>query len=308
MRKWTSIISRDSRIIKNETNKIRRVSGSYTFKGKIVKIKVLIMSGYGINCEKESAHAFNLVGAESEIVHINDLIDGTKSMEKYHIMMFPGGFSYGDDTGSGNAFSNKVRNNLWPELKKFIADGKLILGVCNGFQVMSNLGLFSVPITEYGTRINAMEANDSNRYECRWIHIKNNSEKCVFTKGLKTTHLPIAHGEGRFFCEEKILKELADNDQIVFTYCDEEGDDTNPDYPINPNGSLKNIAGICDKTGRLMGMMPHPERAIYSTSEPEFQLKRELAARKKTEVPGFIESNLTIFRNSVDYCKVYLFR
>ena len=270
---------------------------------EIVKVKVLIMSGYGINCERESAYAFELAGADSEIVHINDLIDGNKNMEDYHIMMFPGGFSYGDDTGSGNAFANKMRNNLWLELKKFISEEKLVLGVCNGFQVMSNLGLFSLPITEYGTRINAMDANESNRYECRWVNIKNNSEKCIFTRGLEMTHLPIAHGEGRFFCDDEILERLEKNDQIVFTYCNGEGDDTIQEYPINPNGSLKNIAAICDKTGRLMGMMPHPERAIYSTSEPEFQLKKELAKRKQLEMPEFMESNLTIFRNAVDYYK-----
>lgn len=266
-------------------------------------VKVLIMSGYGINCERESAHAFELAGAEAEIVHINDLIEGKKKMSNYDIMMFPGGFSYGDDTGSGNAFANKVRNNLWKDLMEFINSGKLILGVCNGFQVMTHLGLFSLPSGDYGTRINAMEANNSNRYECRWVNIKNNSSSCVFTKGISLTHLPVAHGEGRFFCDEKVLEELKKNNQIVFRYCDEEGNSADGEYPLNPNGAMADVAGICDKTGRLMGMMPHPERAIYSISEPEFQLKKEIAKRDNKEMPELIETNFMIFKNAVESVK-----
>ncbi len=176
--------------------------------------KVLIMSGYGINCETESKNAFELAGAKAEIVHINDLISGKKKMSDYDIIMFPGGFSYGDDTGSGQAFANKIKNNLWDNLLEFIKAGKLILGVCNGFQIMTHLGLFD---SNYGKRINAMESNNSNRYECRWVHIKHNNTNCVFTKGVDLTHLPVAHAEGRFFCSKETLNKLKDNNQIVFT-------------------------------------------------------------------------------------------
>jgi phosphoribosylformylglycinamidine synthase len=263
--------------------------------------RVLIMSGYGINCETESAHAFELAGAKADIVHINDLINGKKKMSDYDIIMFPGGFSYGDDTGSGQAFANKVRNNLWDDLLEFINSGKLILGVCNGFQIMTHLGLFALPSNEYGKRINAMESNNSNRYECRWVHIKHNNSNCVFTKGVDITHLPVAHAEGRFFCDGKIFEELKNNNQIVFTYCSEDGKGADSQYPFNPNGSVNDVAGICDRTGRIMGMMPHPERAIYSISEPEFQLKKEITKRDNREMPEFIESNLKIFKNAVDY-------
>jgi phosphoribosylformylglycinamidine synthase len=265
--------------------------------------RVLIMSGYGINCEKESAHAFELAGAKADIVHINDLINSRKKMSDYDIIMFPGGFSYGDDTGSGNAFANKIRNNLWNDLVKFIDSGKLILGVCNGFQIMTHLGLFALPSSEYGKRITAMESNNSNRYECRWVHIKHNNSNCVFTKGVDVMHLPVAHGEGRFFCDSKIFEELKNNNQIVFIYCSEGGKRADGQYPLNPNGAINDVAGICDKTGRVMGMMPHPERAIYSVSEPEFQLRKEMAKRDNREMPEFIESNLKIFKNAVKYVK-----
>jgi phosphoribosylamine--glycine ligase len=261
------------------------------------------MSGYGINCETESKNAFELAGAKADIVHINDLISGERKMADYDIIMFPGGFSYGDDTGSGQAFANKVRNNLWNDLLEFIKAGKSILGVCNGFQIMTHLGLFALSEEDYGKRINALESNNSNRYECRWVHIKHNNTNCVFTKDVDITHLPVAHGEGKFFCDRKTFEELKNNNQIVFTYCGEEGNNADGQYPLNPNGAMEDVAGICDKTGRIMGMMPHPERAIYSFSEPEFHLKKEKAKRDNKEMLEFIESNLKIFRNAVDYVK-----
>jgi len=259
--------------------------------------KVLIMSGYGINCESETAYAFDLAGGKSDIVHINDLISGKKKMSDYDIMVFPGGFCYGDDTGSGNAYANKIKNNLWDDVVKFIKEKKLILGICNGFQVMTHLGLFSEKL---GERIHSMESNTQNRYVCRWVHIKNESEKCIFTKDVEITHLPVAHGEGRFFCSSDTIKKLEESGQVVFRYCREDGSEDSA-YPINPNGSMNNIAGVSDSSGRLLGLMPHPERAIFSTSEPEYHLKRELAKRNGEKLPEHIESNLKIFKNAVEY-------
>lgn len=266
-----------------------------------MKPKVLIMSGYGINCENESAHAFEKAGAEAEIVHINDLIAKKRDLSDYDIIMFPGGFSYGDDTGSGNAFANKIKNNLWTDLSEFIRSGKLILGVCNGFQVMVRLGLFALEEGKYGERIAALESNTSNRYECRWVHLKNNNDKCIFTKNIKTTNLPVAHGEGRFFCDQETLEKLKENNQIVFTYSDETGRPANKKYPLNPNGATEDIAGICDISGRIMGMMPHPERALYSINDPGFHKKKEIAKRNNEEIPELIDSNFMIFKNAVDF-------
>jgi phosphoribosylformylglycinamidine synthase len=265
--------------------------------------KVLVMSGYGINCERESAHAFEKAGAQTEIVHINDLISRKKMMSDFDIIMFPGGFSYGDDTGSGNAFANKLRNHLWNDLVEFINAGKLIFGVCNGFQVMTHLGLFALPEGNYGERTHAMESNNSNRYVCRWAHLKENNSHCIFTKGIKMTTVPVAHAEGRFFCNQETLEKLKKNNQIVFTYCDEEGNSADGKDPLNPNGATADIAGICDKSGRIMGMMPHPERALYSVSEPEFQLKKEIAKREGRQIPELIETNFMIFKNAVDFFK-----
>ena len=265
--------------------------------------KVLIMSGYGVNSETESKYAFERAGAEADIIHINDLITGMYKMSDYNIMMFPGGFSYGDDTGAGNAYANKVKNNLWKELLEFIDAGKLVLGVCNGFQVMVSLGLFPTLVEGYGEKEHALLWNSSNRLECRDVFIKNTTKNCVFTKGVKITHLPVAHGEGRFFCDKKTLNELKKNNQIVFTYCDEDGEDAGGKYPSNPNGAMADIAGICDKTGRLMGLMPHPERAFFSTSLPDFQLIKEKAKRADKKIPELVESNFMIFKNAVDYVK-----
>lgn len=265
--------------------------------------KVLIMSGYGINCEKESAYAFEKTGAKAEIVHVNDLISKKKNMANYDIMMFPGGFSYGDDTGSGNAFANKLKNNLWNELMVFVKEGKLIIGVCNGFQIMTLLGLFSLPNENYGDQTISMEQNNSNRYECRWVYIKNHSKKCIFTKGIEITHIPIGHGEGRFYCDKNTYDGLKKNDQIVFTYCNTEGKDAQGEYPLNPNGSMNDVAGICDKSGRIFGMMPHPERGLFSLCDPDYQLEKEVAKRRFEKIPDISENNFKIFRNAVEHIK-----
>ncbi len=267
-------------------------------------IKVLIMSGYGINCETESAHAFERAGAVCEVVHINDLISQKKFMKDFDIMMFPGGFSYGDDTGSGNAFANKIKNNLWEDILAFIQNKKLILGVCNGFQIMTHLGLFALPTIEYGKRTHSLEPNTNHRYECRWVHLKSHPTNCVFTEGLSFTHIPIAHGEGRFFCEKDVYDQFKENNQIVFTYCDEDGKPANGAYPINPNGALCDVAAVCDRTGRIMGMMPHPERGLYSTNDPDYHLKKEIAARSGEELPGMFETNFNLFLNAVKYAKI----
>jgi phosphoribosylformylglycinamidine synthase len=264
-------------------------------------VHVCILSGYGINCETESAHAFETVGAITDIVHVNDLIDGKNKLSDYQILMFPGGFSYGDDTGSGNAFAHKLKNNLWDDLLQFIQDGKLILGICNGFQIMTRLGLFSMDEKSYGKSIHAMQSNTNNRYECRWVHIRNHSTNCVFTKGIGISHIPIAHGEGRFYCDEETYQKLKSAGQIVFSYCDIGGNPACGEYPVNPNGSLWDVAGICDVSGRILGMMPHPERALYSINEPDYHMKKSLAKKQQQKIPEFVRSNYQLFRNAVDY-------
>ena len=266
-----------------------------------MKPKVLILSGYGINCERETKFAFEHVGAKAEIIHINDLINKEKNLEEFHILTLPGGFSYGDDTGSGNALSNKIRLNLWDELRKFIDSGKLVIGICNGFQVLTNLGLLPALNKNYGERRAALTFNNSARYECRWINLKQNSNKCIFTKNIPYLRCPVAHGEGKFFTDSETLRELKRNGQIVFSYTKPNGEDANGEFPYNPNGALEDIAGICDESGRVLGMMPHPERAIFMGNFPDFQLLKEKAKREGKEIPEYYEPAVKIFQNAVSY-------
>lgn len=266
----------------------------------MVKPKVLVITGYGLNCEEETAHAFEKVGAESEIVHINDLIAGDKKMSDYQIMAFPGGFSYGDDTGSGNAMANKIRNNLNEEFLKFAQADKLAIGICNGFQIITNLGLVPAVENKYGERQAVLMPNASARYECRWVHLKRANDKCIWTKGIDLIHLPVAHGEGNFYCEDDILIKMKKNGQIAWKYVKEDGTSANREFPFNPNGAMEDIAGICDESGRILGMMPHPERFNSFTNESGWEQKKEELTRAGKKIPQDGDG-LKIFQNAVDY-------
>lgn len=264
--------------------------------------KVLVITGYGINCEEETLHGFTKQGATGDIVHINDLIDGTKHLDDYQIMAFPGGFSYGDDLGSGNAFANRIKNNLLEPILNFAQKDKLIIGICNGFQIISNIGL--VPVTkEYGKRECALMWNETARFECRWVTLKNQSQKCIWTKGLDIIPLPIAHGEGNFYTTPEILETLKRNDQIAFRYVMPDGSPSNGEFPFNPNGALEDIAGITDPSGRILGMMPHPERFNSILNHPDWpRMKQEAIRQGKTlndEGAGD-----KIFKNAVEYFKI----
>ncbi len=265
--------------------------------------KVLILSGYGVNCEKETKEAFELAGASADIVHVNDLIDGKRKLDNYQILAFPGGFSYGDDTGSGNALANKLRLNLKEDIMDFVNSGKLVIGICNGFQVLVNLGLLPGFREETGKRQVALTHNTSARYECRWVHLKSYSKGCIFTKDIENMHLPVAHGEGNFFAEPETLDRLNENGQVVFRYCDSDGNPVYGKFPDNPNGSMQDIAGICDGTGRVLGMMPHPERAIYNLNCPEYPKTKELMKREGRTPEKINPIAFTIFRNAVNYAK-----
>lgn len=257
----------------------------------MAKTKVLVLTGYGINCEEETAFAFQLAGAKAEIVHINDLISGNKDWEQYQILAFPGGFSYGDDTGSGKAFANRIKNHLWDKLQSFLAKDRLIIGICNGFQIMVNLGLFGEV---------ALTHNNSARYTVRWVDLKVGN-KSPWLRGLKNLSLPIAHGEGKFFTLPQTLKKLTTKNLIALKYI--KGEICNyQNLPANPNGSLDDIAGISDKSGRLLGLMPHPERAIFFHQLPNWPYLKEKLRRKGKKIPKF-GPGLQIFKNGVRYYK-----
>lgn len=262
--------------------------------------KAIVITGYGINCEEETAFCIEKAGAKADIVHINDLIDGHKKLDDYQIMLFPGGFSYGDDTGSGNALANKILNNVRDDMLKFAQQDKLIAGICNGFQIITNLGLLPAKDGQYGTTQTALMHNASARHECHWIHMKSTSKKCVWTKGIESLYTPVSHGEGNFYAEPEIIKHLNDNDQVIFRYTKPDGSPANQEYPHNPNGALEDIAGICDESGRIMGLMPHPERFNSFENSYNWPLEKERLIREGKELPKQGQG-MQIFENAVNY-------
>jgi phosphoribosylformylglycinamidine synthase len=266
--------------------------------------KALIMSGYGINCERETEYAFARAGADTRIVHINDLVKDKAPIESCDILVFPGGFSMGDDTGSGLAYANYARDNLSDALRRFMERDTLAIGICNGFQIMTRLGFFPVvPNTEYGIPETALVSNTSARYIDRWVQLVDvdSKEKCVWTEGmlLDRIHIPIAHGEGRFYADEATMQRLRESGQIVLKYAGADGAPA-AGGPANPNGALDDIAGICDPSGRFFGLMPHPERAILSVQDPRHWKLRELALREDRALPEETAC-MKVFRNAVDY-------
>jgi len=255
----------------------------------MAKVRVAVLSGYGINCEEETAFAFNLAGAQPEIVHINDFISRKKKLKNHQILAFPGGFSYGDDTGAGKAFANRVKNHLQEELNLFLAKDRLVIGICNGFQILVNLGLFG-PV--------ALIHNNFPRYLVRWVDLKVEN-KSPWLEGIKTISLPIAHSEGKFFASSQTLKNLAAEKMITLRYI--KGEICRyQELPPNPNGSLGNIAGITDPSGKIFGLMPHPERAIFFNQLPHWPLLKEKFKRKREKLPIY-GPGLKIFQNGVKY-------
>ncbi len=260
--------------------------------------KALVLTGHGINCERETQFAFERAGADADIVHVNDLIANSKSLSSYQIFAFPGGFSYGDDTGAGNAMANKIRSRLFNGTREFIERGNLVIGICNGFQVLANLGLLPALDEGYGARQVALVHNDSARYVDRWVDVEFSGQS-PWTRGLGRMSLPIAHGEGKFYARPQILSAINEKGLVAARYvlgeiCDYQS------LSANPNGSLDNIAGITDVSGRVLGLMPHPERAIDFTHLPNWTLLKEQYKRQDRPCPEEADG-LKIFRNAVDY-------
>lgn len=263
-----------------------------------MKPKVLIFAGYGLNCDVETKFAFDRAGAETDIVHINDIILGLYRLKNYQILVVQGGFSYGDDTGSGNAYANKMKNHLWEEIEAFIKKDKLVIGICNGFQILVNLGILPATSGKYGVRESALLPNNSARYTVRWVdlQVKGNSP---WLAGLTTISMPIAHGEGKFYTSDDILQKIKKKNMIALQYIDGEICKW-MELPANPNGSLENIAGITDETGRILGLMPHPERAQFFYQLPNWTFIKEQYKRKGKEIPTE-GPGMKIFQNAVKY-------
>ena len=264
----------------------------------IFREKALIMSGFGINSEMETKDVLARAGMHADIVHINDLIDKKCHLYDYRLLVFPGGFSYGDDTGAGNAYANRVRNNLWRDVEEFLAGDNLVLGICNGFQILANLGLVPGFDRHYKREI-ALIPNRKEVLECRFVTLKPAADN-LWTRGIEKLYCPVAHGEGNFFCTKSTLDRIRRQKMIAFTYCREDLTPARGEYPYNPNGSLEDIAGITSADGKVLGLMPHPERAMEFTNLYDWPVRREQMKRAGSIKPS--ESvNLQLFRNIVDY-------
>ena len=256
-------------------------------------IKSLILTGFGINCETEMGAAYKNAGAEVTVIHFNELMNGTYNLHDFDILNFPGGFSFGDDIASGKVMSNKVKykkmksgNTFIEEIKKFINEGKYILGICNGFQILVQLGLLP-DINGNFEPETALIANNSNKYEDRWVYCKVNSEvKTPFLKEIDLLPVPVRHGEGKLVIKDDATrKQIKDKNLIALQYSDKQGNITSK-YPANPNGAEFSIAGLTDPTGQIFGLMPHPEAFLSFYNHPDWAKMKRNGKEIKRENTG----------------------
>lgn len=261
------------------------------------RVRVLILTGLGLNCEVETEEAFRLVGAAPEPVHLLDLLDGTEErrLADYQIVAFVGGFAFGDHLGAGFVFANKIRWRLYDQLVRFIHGGGLALGICNGFQMMVRLGMVPGFDGDYRTPRATLAPNDRLGYWDTWVRLRVDPESpCLWTEGIGNLELPTRHGEGKFLAaDDDIFARLEQGHQIAVCYVDREGSPTE-EWPANPNGSPGAVAGICDPTGRLFGLMPHPDAYLYPFHHPQWS-----RWRFQGTVPDE-GGGLAVFRNGVD--------
>lgn len=266
----------------------------------MAKPNVLVVRAPGTNCDVETAYAFELAGAHAVRLHVNQLIEQPALASGYQVICFPGGFSYGDDIAAGRIAAVQWQTKLSDILELFREEDRLVLGICNGFQIMMRLGIF-FDEEDSGTKPSAsvppatLTWNLQGRFESRWVHLKPESDHCVFLKGMEQVYLPMAHAEGRLLIRDDAAREtLVARNQIAIRYCDSSGitgDDPLP-FPINPNGAERNVAGICDPSGRIFGLMPHPERFLFPTNHPSWTRQSSLPEHG---------DGLKIFQNAVAY-------
>lgn len=251
----------------------------------------MVLRTDGINCDFETLFAFDQAGGNSRLVHINQLRSGAEKLADYQIMALPGGFSYGDDVHSGKILAVELISSLKEQLMTFLAVGKPVLGMCNGFQVLVRTGI--LPGRSPGTISVALMGNDSGHFECRWIRLRVEKSACIFTRGLEgeVLDMMVAHGEGKLYTDQDTLAEIENQNQVVFRYVGPDGTPT-ARYPDNPNGSSRAVAGLCDPQGLVLGLMPHPERIVAVTQHPNWR-------RGGFQKPPA----LNVFRNAVSYAR-----
>ena len=265
--------------------------------------RVCVLRAPGTNSDIETAHAFDMCGATSERVHVFRLLENPSLLGDFQILCIPGGFSYGDDIGAGVIFSRQLRGQLGNSISEFFAADRLGLGICNGFQVLLKAGLFADqrnvdPDNPFDTGA-TLTWNTNNRYTALWVRLKVRSSKSVFFRGINEIDMPIAHAEGQLAVKDPdVVDGWREREQIACCYWSSGANRTNPDndetvlpFPANPNGAVANIAGLCDSTGRILGLMPHPERFIHATQHPQW-------TRRSLRGDG---DGLQLFRNAVEY-------
>jgi phosphoribosylformylglycinamidine synthase len=246
-----------------------------------MKPKTLILRTAGTNCDLETAHAFELAGASAERVHINRLLEDKNLIDDYQILAVPGGFSYGDDIAAGKILANQIVHHLGDVMRKFVDTGRPIIGICNGFQVLVKTNLLPGAVGGCSGQTSTLAHNDCGRFIDRWVHLKPRESKCIWTAEMTgVLELPIAHGEGKFVpANEAVRKALWDDGQVALTYCRPDGSPANGADPFNPNGSVNDIAGVCDSTGLVFGLMPHPERFVDAIQHPAWTNRRGVEAQ-----------------------------
>lgn len=267
-------------------------------------VNVLVLTGYGLNCDHETAYAFELAGARPQRVHINALIEGKADLTDFHILVFGGGFSWGDDHGAGVVQAVRMKTHIGQKMIDFIGEGKLVIGICNGFQTVVNLGLLPALDGDYVNRSVALTNNDCGNFRNQWVNLAvNHDSPCVFTKGLETFELPVRHGEGKFYAPPQTIQNIIAGNQVALRYALADGSPAISRFPQNPNGSLADIAGICDPSGRVFGLMPHPEAYNHWTNHPDWPLTKERLKRAGQKAPQDLTPGVRLFKNGVDYMR-----
>jgi phosphoribosylformylglycinamidine synthase len=282
----------------------------------MAQVKAIVLRAAGINCDMETEYALELAGAKAERVHINRIIEDKSALDEYQIIVFPGGFSYGDDVAAGKILANQIVHHLYEPIQKFIDDGKLVLGICNGFQALVKAGILpgrdeklatedtedteKNQLSKISNQSVTITYNDSGKFEDRWVYLAPQTERCIFIERGRGIYLPVAHGEGKVVTKDKAtLGKLKSEGHIAFKYVDKNGKEGN--YPINPNGSVDSIAGLTDATGRVLGLMPHPERHVRPTQHPHWSRLYRIRGTRDEGRETRDSDGMTIFANAVRF-------
>lgn len=264
--------------------------------GSIMKPRTLILRTAGTNCDVETTYAFELAGASAQRVHLNRVLERPGMLSEFQLLAFPGGFSYGDDIAAGRILANQIIHHLRDAVRSFIDAGKPVIGVCNGFQVLIKTDLLPGELAGRAGQNCTLAHNVGGRFVDRWVHLQPRSKRCIWTRDLDPLELPIAHGEGRFVpAEEAVRSALWEDERVALVYARPDGLPADGQPPHNPNGSVDDIAGICDASGLVLGLMPHPERYVSLLQHPAWS-RRE----RGQDAPG---AGLKLFINAVQHVR-----